>query len=67
MKTVLLIIGIGALIGFSLALASGEKPKDAAGAAIGGAFMAGGCLLQLLIPAVLLIAGLALLRLIIGW
>lgn len=66
MTVVLLILGVGALIGFIAALSAGQKPKEALGSAAGGAFAAGGCLIQLLIPALILVFSLFLLRLIFG-
>jgi hypothetical protein len=72
METILWIIG-GAAVLFGLGafiFSESSNPKDrateAAGAAAGGAAVAFGCLLQLIIPALMLLAGLWLLGKIFG-
>ncbi len=54
MVVVLWILGIGAVIGIVISLINKENPLE--GAAVGG-FMAGSCLLQLLVPVVMLLVG----------
>lgn len=51
------LLGLGAFI-FSDKSDPGERATEAAGAAAGGAMMAVGCIVQLLIPVLLLFAGL---------
>lgn len=63
MSTILIILGIGAAIGVILAIANKESPL--AGAMHGGC-MAGSCMVQLLIPVLMLLAGLWLLSAIVG-
>ena len=67
MGTILLVIlGIGAVFGVIAFLASNkgdpkERAVEAAGAAAGGAMMAGGCVFQLIIAGLMALAGLWLL------
>lgn len=59
------LFGIGAFI-FSDKGSPKDRATDAAGAAAGGAFFAGSCLFQLVIMALMALAGLWVLRLIFG-
>lgn len=61
MTTILIILGIGAALGAVYALGAKENPF--AGALAGGMY-AGGCLIQLIIPAIMVLVGLWLLHLI---
>ena len=63
MTTILVILGIGAALGGIWAVSNKENPFSGMFA---GAFMAGSCMLQLLIPVVVLLAGFVLLRMIVG-
>jgi len=58
MEIVLWVLGIGVVLGVGWAVLSGENPVEGA---LQGGCMAGSCLLQLLIPAVMLLVGLWLL------
>ena len=66
METVLIILALFAGGAFLFSLFSGDGLKAAMGSALGGAFMGGSCMLQLLIPVVLLMVGLWLFGAIFG-
>lgn len=63
MEIILWILGIGAVIGVLVAVFSGENPLEGA---LQGGCMAGNCLLQLLIPAIMVLIGIWLLAQILG-
>jgi len=58
METVLWILGIAAAVGAGLALLGGGKKEDVTAGAVGGAFFASGCLIQLLFYGLMAFAGL---------
>lgn len=66
MTTVLTIIGIGAAIFFVFTLLNGGSGKEAVGGAAAGGLYAAGCMLQLIIGVLPILAGLWLLNLIFG-
>lgn len=63
MTTILIILGIGAVLGVLFMRGSGDSVTEGAAA---GAITAGFCMLQLIIPAVALLLGLWLLGKIFG-
>jgi hypothetical protein len=63
MTTILIVLGVAAVLGAIFAKMSGES---ATGGAAAGAWMAGSCVLQLAIMGVMALAGLYILKLIIG-
>jgi hypothetical protein len=64
MTIVLWILGVGAVIGVIFAIVNRESVFSGAAA---GALVAGNCLFQLLVPAVVLVVGYWLLKQIMGW
>ena len=66
MTTVLIILGIFASIGALYAFSKGDGVKGAAAGALGGTAYGIGCIIQLLIPAIMILAGFWLLGKIFG-
>lgn len=67
MKTIFLIIlviaAVGAVIGF---FSGNKKGEDAAAGAVGGAVLAGGCLIQLFIYGAMIVAAIWVVSLVFG-
>ena len=57
MEVVLIIIAVFAALAFLSAVFSGESLEDSLVSSLGGAFAGVGCIIQLLIPVFLLLAG----------
>jgi len=58
METILWILGVAAVIGAGIVFLGGGKKEDVAAGAVGGAFFAGSCLIQVIFYGLMAFAGL---------